>query len=75
LKITALVRTPHSEKDLITEEREHMITITIEEQAETYNELALVLQEVQRQLTLGNTSGYNPDWSTEGEEEDISDDD
>ena len=46
-----------------------MLTIDIQEEVTSYDEMALLLQEIGRQLAAGYTSGYYPTWSTSGDEE------
>ena len=46
-----------------------MLTVDIQEEVTSYDEMALLLQEIGYQLAAGYTSGYYPTWFTYGEEE------
>lgn len=46
-----------------------MITITIQEEAKTKNDLVYLLQQIAEQIEEGYSSGYNPNWVLSGEEE------
>jgi hypothetical protein len=46
-----------------------MLTIDIQEKVTSYEMMALLLQEISRQLVAGYTSGFYPTWSTSGDEE------
>lgn len=46
-----------------------MIRIEISEETETRDGMVYVLEEVARQMNQGITSGIEPSWSLEGEEE------
>jgi hypothetical protein len=46
-----------------------MITINITEETETKDNMVYVLELISKQISNGNTSGVNPSWEIEGEEE------
>lgn len=51
-----------------------MINIVIDEEVNTHHDAEMLLEEILRQVRLGNTSGVYPSWSLEGEEEEGSED-
>lgn len=46
-----------------------MITIEIDEETATHNDMVYVLERVLELIKQGYTSGYEPSWSLSGEEE------
>lgn len=52
-----------------------MLKIIIDEEAPTLDSLADLLEHVASQVRGGSTSGYGPDWSLDGEEEEPEQDD
>ena len=46
-----------------------MISINIDEETETIDMMCYILENILDQLQNGNTSGIEPSWDIEGEEE------
>lgn len=46
-----------------------MITIEITEKVHTHHDVVLLLEEIQRLINEGFTSGYYPHWELKGDEE------
>lgn len=46
-----------------------MITIVVNEESSTTEDMALVLERIVCLIRQGNTSGYDPDWELSGDEE------
>lgn len=53
--------------------RNVMRTIVIDEELETSDDFIYVLEHIAGQIREGYTSGIEPSWTLEGEDEDVSD--